>query len=297
MTLQQAFDNFIQSKQLAGLSVNTITDYKAILLPLIRPLGLSLDIGHLTPDMVISCLTEVMKRSISRTTKATYVRNLKILFCWIEDNCGVSLHAHTIRVPKSSKKQVRIYTDEEIRLMFLSVETSTDWITARNKCILACMYDSGIRQAEVCTLQWANVSFDTGTMVVHGKGDKERTVPLGQVTKRFMQEYRDKCPYKLSAVFVSVDGRELTCNTVKQFVSKLSARLPFQFSSHKLRHNFATNYCLDQYEHNNGNIDIYKLMYLMGHEDIATTRRYLHFAMERIASKGCISHLDGILHL
>lgn len=79
----------------------------------------------------------------------------------------------------------------------------------------------------------------------------------------------------------------------KKLVSKMAKKLPFELSSHKLRHNFATNYCLDQYNAY-GQVDIYRLMYLMGHEDVSTTRRYLHFANEILASKGCISHVDAI---
>jgi len=156
------------------------------------------------------------------------------------------------------------------------------------------MYDSGLRQSEVCTLRKSRISFTDNRMIVHGKGDKERTVPLGKLTQRFMREYLALCPYDLDYVFVSRHGSALTCNAVKLFISKLARRLPFELSSHKLRHNFATNYCLDQYE-KYGQIDIYRLMYLMGHEDIETTKRYLHFAYEIIASRGCISHLDGIL--
>ena len=76
-------------------------------------------------------------------------------------------------------------------------------------------------------------------------------------------------------------------------VTKLANQLQFELSSHKLRHNFATNYCIDQFTRNN-QVDIYSLMYLMGHENIETTRRYLHFAMEIIASRETISHLDTI---
>ena len=71
-------------------------------------------------------------------------------------------------------------------------------------------------------------------------------------------------------------------------------KLPFEFSSHKLRHNFATNYLLDQYERF-GQMDIYQLMAIMGHEDISTTRRYLHEANGILAVRGCISHLDKVM--
>ena len=64
-------------------------------------------------------------------------------------------------------------------------------------------------------------------------------------------------------------------------------------SSHKLRHNFTTNYCLDMYNQK-GQIDIYRLMTLLGHEEIETTRRYLHVANEIIASSESFSHVDKV---
>ncbi len=145
------------------------------------------------------------------------------------------------------------------------------------------------------TLQRAGISLTANRMTVRGKGDKDRTVPLGQLTRHFMLEYLSLCPYSDTAVFVNRRGQPLTCNAVKLFVSRLADTLPFELSSHKLRHNFATNYCLDQYR-THGQVDIYRLMYLMGHEDIETTRRYLHMANEILSSQGCISHLDGIMN-
>lgn len=130
-------------------------------------------------------------------------------------------------------------------------------------------------------------------MVVRGKGDKERTVPLGRLTQHFMKEYVAACPFRSDTLFVNCQGDSLTGNTVKLMVARLADVLPFELSSHKLRHNFATNYCIDQYEHKS-QVDIYRLMYLMGHEDVETTRRYLHFAYEVIASRDSISHLDRL---
>ncbi len=81
--------------------------------------------------------------------------------------------------------------------------------------------------------------------------------------------------------------------SIKLMVTKLARLLPFDLSSHKLRQNFATNYCLDQYEKYE-NIGIQKLVYLMGHEDARTASRYLHFAYEMIAVKENISHVDSV---
>ena len=98
----------------------------------------------------------------------------------------------------------------------------------------------------------------------------------------------------VNGYLASVLERPLSRSSRATYIRHFKIFLKWYLSSHRLRHNFATNYCIDQYE-TNGSIDIYRLMYLMGHEDVETTRRYLHFAYEILASRGCISHLD-MLH-
>lgn len=86
----------------------------------------------------------------------------------------------------------------------------------------------------------------------------------------------------------------ICCDAVKHLISKVAKQLPFDFSSHKLRHNFATNYCIDQYE-KYGRIDIFQLMSIMGHENIATTQKYLHYAMDIIAARADVSHINKLI--
>ena len=294
MTIQESFDNFILSRQLADLSDKTILAYKQFITPFIIYLGSEKLLKEVIQADITSYIAELLNKPISKATRATYIRHIKIFLRWCQSEYDVSYNAKTIKVPKSPKRSVRIYSDSEIAQIFQCVETDTEWLTLRNQCIIALMYDSGLRQSEVCGLKRSRISFSDNRMVVHGKGDKERIVPLGKLTQKFMQEYLEQCPYKSENVFVNRRGEYLTCNAVKLFISKLSNKLDFEFSSHKLRHNFATNYCIDQYTYN-GQVDIYRLMYLMGHEEIETTRRYLHFANEVMASRGCISHLDLVL--
>lgn len=293
MTLQESFDSFIFSKRLAGLSEKSIKNYQDFLKPFLCFFGLSFNIELLTRSMIDKYIQSVVVRNLSMSTKATYVRNLKVYLRWCEENFGACFDARTIKVPKPSKRNVRIYQDDDIKMIFDAVDANPLWIQLRNKCIIALMLDSGLRRGEVCSLCRSCVFFNSNMMIVRGKGDKERTVPMGHLTKQFLLAYERVCPYHTDVFFVNRDGSPLTNNAVKLMVSKLAHSLPFSLSAHKLRHNFATNYCLDQYEHN-GSIDIYKLMYLMGHEDIETTKRYLHMAYEVIASKGNISHLDNL---
>lgn len=295
MTIQETFDNFILSRQLADLSPKTISDYRQFVIPFIRFMKPTKPFKDITQQDIQDYLANLLKKPLSKSTRATYIRHVKIYLRWAENEYGACYSSRTVKVPKSPKRTVRIYSDDEVRQIFASIHTETSWLTLRNKCIIALMYDSGLRQSEVCTLRKSSISYTDNRMTVRGKGDKERTVPLGQLTRHFMFEYLSHCPYTGDIVFLNRRGQPLTCNAVKLFVSRLADILPFDLSSHKLRHNFATNYCIDQYR-KNGQVDIYRLMYLMGHEEIDTTRRYLHMANEILASQGCISHLDGILN-
>lgn len=294
MTVQETFDNFILSRRLADLSDKTIYDYRLFVTPFVRFIGSGRDFNSICQSDVNNYILVLLKRPLSRSTRATYIRHIKIYLLWCENEYGANYKAKNIKVPKSPKREVRIYSDDEVSQIFNSIKCENDWLTVRNKCIIALMYDSGLRQAEVCGIRYKGISFTDNRLTVHGKGDKERVVPLGNLTQLFLNSYIQLCPFKSDIVFLNRRGEPLTCNAVKLMVSKLAAKLPFELSSHKLRHNFATNYCIDQYE-KNGQIDVYRLMYLMGHEDIETTQRYLHFAYEIIASRNHISHLDKIL--
>lgn len=293
MILQEAFEDFIRSRRLADLSFKTISDYKQFIMPFVRFIGHEKAVNDIVQDNINRYIETLLNRPLSKSTRATYIRNLKIFLKWLQSEYIVQYEYKRVKVPKSPKKNVKIYSPDELREIFAHVHSENDWLTARNKCIIALMYDSGLRQSEVCLLERSRVSTADSTMVVCGKGNKERTVPLGILAKSYMKDYLALCPFSSEKVFVNRRGEPLTCNAVKLLISKLSAELSFELSSHKLRHNFATNYCIDQYEER-GQVDIYRLMILLGHEDIETTKRYLHHANEIIGAKGCISHLDKI---
>lgn len=294
MTLQQAFDNFIFSRKIQGCSNKSIECYESFCKPLVNYIGAKTDISALNKNLFNSYIHTLYDRPISRATLSTYVRHIKIFLHWIETENDISIQAEKIKVPKMPKKVLHIYNDEEIRLIFHSVEAEEEWIMARNRCIIALMLDSGLRQNEVCTLQRIDINRQTNTMKILGKGNKERVVPFGLISQHYITQYDKLCPFKKDNFFLNRHGEVLTTNAVKLFMQKIAKALPFPFSSHKLRHNFATNYCINQFEQR-GQVDIYSLMILMGHENVKTTERYLHFARQIIASKNTISHLDKVL--
>lgn len=293
MTIQEAFENFILSRRLADLSPKSIYDYTCFIAPFVDSVGRNKPINEVQQTDINRYIEKLLNRQISKNTLATYIRNVKVFLKWCSENFEVQYTYSKIKVPKTYKKKVKLYIDQELFEIFERIHTESEWLTLRNKCIVALMLDSGLRQSEVCTLERKNVSYSNMTLVVCGKGCKERTVPLGSLACRFLREYLEKCPYKSKYVFCGRRGNRLTTDAVKKFMHKLANELPYELSSHKLRHNFATNYCLDQYEER-GQMDVYKLMVLMGHENLSTTRRYMHQANEVIASKNNISHLDKV---
>lgn len=296
MTVGEAHKKFIYNKRLAGLSEKSIYDYDIFIGMFIRYVGADKEVSSLSADIVNDYIAYQVSRKLSRATLATYVRNTKIFLLWLENNCQISVSASDIVIPKTPKTTPRIYSDKDIALIFSSIECENEWLTLRNCSMVALMLDSGLRQSEVCCLRKVDVDFNSNILRVHGKGDKERLVPLGAFSKQYICKYLQICPYESANLFVSRRGDIVTADSLKHLIGKIGKKLPFEFSCHKLRHNFATNYCLDQYQIH-GQIDIYSLMAIMGHENVKTTERYLHFAMQIMASRQHISHLDRIMAL
>ncbi|MEF9940045.1 MAG: tyrosine-type recombinase/integrase [Clostridium sp.] len=294
MTIQEALEEFLFQKELAGLAYGSVKNYRATLSLFLRDIGSDLPLSEVSYPLVTNYILKLYKAPISRATTSSYVRNVRIFLRWVYIEYELSFDPIKIKVPKSPKKNVHIYSDSEVRYIFSLVRTSIPWMTARNKAILALMLDSGLRQCEVCGLRSVDVDIERYIMKVTGKGSKDRMVPLGRMSLQLMNDYLNMCPFKDSDyVFVDRHGSFLSGNAVRLFVYHLERKLPFKFSSHKLRHNFATNYCIDHVRET-GKSDVYDLSILMGHESIETTKKYEHFAHEIIASENSISHLDNV---
>lgn len=246
-------------------------------------------------NVFIDYQLHLSKKGLKSTSVASYLRHIKAFVHWMGDNGYIDdkdLYK-SIRLPKQPKKNVRIYTDAEIDAIYGAVRSAPLWINVRDKLIISLMYDSGLRQAEVCKISMMDFDVSRDILHVHGKGNKDRIVPIGHMTKSYAMEYLEIRPYDSNMLLVDRHGADITPNAVKLFISKIRKHLDFDFSSHKLRHNFATNFLIDQHE-KYGYFDAYTLMILLGHEEISTTDRYVHLASQYVATRKRTSHLDKI---
>lgn len=294
MTIHNALENFIRSRYRKGLSDKTIESYRLLTARFVSYFGADFEMENITQENIDCFIDSLYAGGLARNSIASYIRNTRIFLKWYGQKNPVNYSVAEIPVPKTPKKILRLYSPHDIELIFEKAEVASPWLTARNRAIIALMLDSGLRQGEVCCLKKKDVDFDNFRLKVCGKGNKERFVPLGKLATKFLKDYFAMCPYEDSEnVFVSYHGKDLSCGAVKSMTWDIQEKLPFEFSSHKLRHNFATNYLLNQYEQF-GQMDIYSLMTIMGHEDVATVRRYLHDANNILSSRTCISHLDKL---
>lgn len=294
MTIDGALNDFIMDCRLKGLSDKTIDNYKCFVNAFISVSNIKY-YCDINIDIVSRYIIGLYEKRLARATVSTYVRHLKVFLRWLESKGFINGIVENIKVPKTNKKVLRIYSDSEIRDIYSAINVRPDWLYYRNSAIISLMLDSGLRQGEVCMVGLDDIHMNDRILKVRGKGSKERYVPIGNVTNSFILSYMDSVPYEVNdSLFLTVKGYPLKVNTIKLLVSKMAKRLEFEFSSHKLRHNYATNYCIDHYN-KYGQIDIYKLMVLLGHDEINTTRRYLHLANQIIASKEHLSHVDKVL--
>lgn len=294
-TLNEACQKFLEHKELSGLSQRTIEDYRNFIHIFFLYIDSNIPLESLTEEIVKKCIRKILKRSLAQTTKSTYIRNIRIILCWIDTEYRLSFSPRKIPIPKRSRRSVRPLNDAEIEFLFSSIKASPLWIQARNKAMIALMLDSGIRQGEVCGLLKKNIDTDKMLMKVTGKGAKDRFVPLGNIAFSMIKDYLNMCPYKDSDyVFLGRSGNQITANSVKIFMNELKHQTGLDLSSHKLRHNFATNFCIDSLLEN-GSTNTADLSVLLGHESVETTKIYEHYAQSIFAAQIHRSHLDKVM--
>ena len=163
------------------------------------------------------------------------------------------------------------------------VEQYAAAIALRNRAMLEVFYAGALRVSEITSLKLEDVKLDMGYVLVRGKGDKERIVPLGRSAQEALSTYlRDARP-KLAAgktspfLFITRGAKKLSRQRVWQMVGIASSSAGRHASPHMLRHSCATHMV------ENG-ADLRTVQTILGHADISTTQIYTHVALDRLKS-------------
>ncbi len=152
----------------------------------------------------------------------------------------------------------------------------------RDRAMLEVFYAGALRVSELINLKLEDLKLDLGYVLVRGKGDKERIVPLGAAAQEIVQAYlRDARPVLAAGksspfLFVARGAKPITRQRVWQMVNAASANTGRHASPHMLRHSCATHMV------ENG-ADLRTVQTILGHADISTTQVYTHLALDRLS--------------
>jgi integrase/recombinase XerD len=190
--------------------------------------------------------------------------------------------------PKQWKVLPKALSRDEVGAMLVEAQPRNDTprsraLGLRDRAMLELLYAGGLRVSEVAGARLEDLKLDMGYILVRGKGDKERMVPLGVPAQHALQQYlksgREVIANKNSSplLFLGMRGQRLTRERVWQLVGKASLPAGRHASPHMLRHSCATHMV------ENG-ADLRTVQTILGHSDISTTQIYTHVALDRLKS-------------
>ncbi|MEP6633090.1 MAG: tyrosine recombinase XerC [Luteimonas sp.] len=185
--------------------------------------------------------------------------------------------AASIRAPKAPRKLPQVLdADEATRL----VELPTDGpLGLRDRALLELFYSSGLRLGELCGLRWRDLDLADGLVTVLGKGNKQRSVPVGSHARAALAAWRSEHPEDSAApVFPGRGGAPISPRAVQLRIKQLAQRqgLFKHVHPHMLRHSFASHVL-------ESSGDLRGVQELLGHADIATTQIYTHLDFQHLA--------------
>jgi len=190
--------------------------------------------------------------------------------------------------PRQWKVLPKSLSRDEVELMLTGTSSRNESARAqamalRDRAMLELLYAGGLRVSEVADARLEDLKIDLGYILVKGKGDKERMVPLGVPAQQALQQYlkggREVLANKRSSslLFLGVGARRLSRQRVWQLVGKAGLASGRHSSPHMLRHSCATHMV------ENG-ADLRTVQTILGHADISTTQIYTHVALDRLKS-------------
>ncbi|CAM4124651.1 integrase [Cytophagaceae bacterium 50C-KIRBA] len=182
-----------------------------------------------------------------------------------------------IRTIKTRKKLPQFLRESEMAEIPRIDEANQDFGTIRDQLILYLLYGTGMRLAELISLQKSHINQAQGTLRVLGKRNKERIIPIPPFLLQLIQRYLNLCPFESSSLIVDNKGKPVYPMMVQRLVKKQLGEISTleKLSPHVLRHTYATHLL------NNG-ADLNAIKELLGHANLAATQVYTHNSMEKI---------------
>jgi integrase/recombinase XerD len=263
-----------------GLSKNTIENYGFD----IERLCLFLEENQIEvsplkiTDETLQQFIYSVSKEVNPRSQARIISGLKSFFSYlIFEDYRTDNPLELIESPKTGRKLPDTLSVSEIDALIAAIDLSSNE-GERNRAMLETLYGCGLRVSELVTLKISDLFFEEGFIKITGKGNKERFVPIGGLTQKYIEIYKNEVRIHLNikkghedTLFLNRRGNQLTRAMIFTIIKDLAVKINLNknISPHTLRHSFATHLL------ENG-ADLRSIQLMLGHESITTTEIYVH---------------------
>ncbi|WP_264566873.1 site-specific tyrosine recombinase XerD [Flavobacterium sp. N3904] len=263
-----------------GLSKNTIDNYSFDIERLCVFLGENdIQVSPLAiKEEVVQQFIYSVSKEVNPRSQARIISGLKSFFSYlIFEDLRNDNPLELIEAPKTGRKLPDTLAVEEIDALIAAIDLSSNE-GERNRALLETMYGCGLRVSELVALKISDLFFDEGFIKITGKGNKQRFVPVGDLTQKYIEIYKNNIRIHLNiqkgfedTLFLNRRGKQLTRAMIFTIIKDLAVKINLNksISPHTLRHSFATHLL------ENG-ADLRSIQLMLGHESITTTEIYVH---------------------
>lgn len=263
-----------------GLSKNTIDNYSFD----IERLTLFLDNNQMEVSPIkiseetIQQFIYSVSKEVNPRSQARIISGLKSFFSYlIFEDYRQDNPLELIESPKMGRKLPDTLSLSDIDKLIAAIDLSSNE-GERNRAMLETLYGCGLRVSELVALKISDLFFEEGFIKITGKGNKQRFVPIGNVTQKYIEIYKNRIRPHLNiqkghedTLFLNRRGRQLTRAMIFTIIKDLAVKIELHkvISPHTFRHSYATHLL------ENG-ADLRSIQLLLGHESITTTEIYVH---------------------
>jgi len=270
-----------------GLSENSIESYSLDVVKLIRFLDdNNINTTPLTIDSnTLKEFVYQVAKVVNERSQARLISGLKSFFNYLLfEDYRTDNPLELIESPRIGRKLPDTLSVEDIDKLSAAVDLSKPE-GERNRAIIETLYGCGLRVSELTNLKLSDLFFEEGFIKVTGKGNKERFVPIGPLTQKYITIYRTQVRIHLNiqpsfedTLFLNRRGKQLTRAMIFTIVKRLAEKISLHknISPHTFRHSFATHLL------ENG-ADLSAIQLMLGHESITTTEIYMHVDRSHLA--------------
>ncbi|WP_324069790.1 MAG: site-specific tyrosine recombinase XerD [Flavobacterium sp.] len=272
------YQNYLRLER--GLSKNTIENYTFDIEKLVLFLNqhdIKISPITISEEIVQQFIYEIASK-VNARSQSRVISGLKSFFNYLVfEDYRKDTPLELIEVPKTGRKLPDTLATEEIDALISAIDLSTPE-GERNRAMLETLYSCGLRVSELVGLKISDLFFEEGFIKITGKGNKQRFVPVGGSTIKYITSYVNliRVHYAVQkghedTLFLNRRGKQLTRAMIFTIIKDLALKINLNktISPHTFRHSFATHLL------ENG-ADLRSIQLMLGHESITTTEVYMH---------------------